>query len=87
MSSGNELHVASPVAVAGVVLIPIEKASSFSYAAKNRFWIHCSKEPVAIVVCGAEGVRAFDMEGGERSMRELFRKVAGLEAALEEHCG
>ena len=83
----SELRVASPAVVGGVVFIPIAKASSFRYAAKNRYWGQCSKEPVAIVVCDAEGIRAFDMEGDERSIRDLLGEVAGLEAALEEHCG
>ena len=80
----SELGMGKPICVNGTNIIPIEKVYLRNYAFRTGYWLYGSKEPVSIVVCDAQGVRALDMQAHELSLTELIRKVPGLEAVLEE---
>ncbi len=82
----TELRIGSPVVIAGVTLIPVERLIRHSYSHKRGFGIHIRKDPELIVVCGRAMRAAFDVDGVELRLADLIRDIEGLEAVIDEHC-
>ena len=69
--------------VAGeVTLVPIERCFIQSNTGDMGYWLSGLKEPFAIIVCDATGVRAFDTEATEISVESLIQKIPDLGALL-----
>jgi len=86
MTEHSKLRAAAPVAVAGLILIPIEQVRNFSYTARTCYYVAALKEPVAVLICGEGISKALDIEGRETALDDLILQVPGLEALLEKHC-
>ncbi|MBE9502795.1 MAG: hypothetical protein IME96_01305 [Proteobacteria bacterium] len=78
----SEFRAGAPFIMAETTIIPVEKVSVFSDKTNYGCWLHCYKEPAAIVVCNEDGIRAVDMEAKELELSELFEKTPELEKRL-----
>jgi hypothetical protein len=78
----NELRTGIPLAANQVTLVPIERFFVRSSKSDRGYWFDALKEPYAIVVCDANGIRAFDTEAIEISLASLKQRIKGLEAML-----
>ena len=74
--------VGTPVMVGSVTLLPIERVVLHSNLAGGHAWFSAAKEPYALVVRDAGGVRAIDTDAAAVSLEALREKVPGLGAVL-----
>lgn len=65
-----------------LALIAIESVESHRHRSSNGCGFSAFVEPVALVVCDPETVRALDMQGNSVDMDELRRNVPDLDAEL-----
>lgn len=72
------LQLDTPVAVGDATLMIIARLSIAADSAGYASWLHASKEPYALVIRDARGLRAQDMAGRRLSVAELIDDVAGL---------
>ena len=69
--------------VAGeVTIVPIERYCIQTVTGGMGCWLSGFKEPFAIIVSDATGIRAFDTEAMEISVDSLIRKIPDLGAVL-----
>lgn len=59
----NDQRVGKPISVKGIAIVPVEKTCVRRYGLWSVSWAHGLKEPVAIVVRDADGMKVFDVEG------------------------
>lgn len=78
----NELRVGTPVVVAGVTLIPVERLWVDATSQRQAFWLQATKEVFALVICDAQGPRAVDTGGQFLFIENLIEVVPGLQNAL-----
>ena len=78
----EELRVGNPMIVGEVTLVPIERCFIQFYTGEMGCWLSGLKDPFAIIVCDAIGMRAFDTEATEISVESLMKKVPNLCAVL-----
>ncbi len=78
----DELRAGDPMVAGEVTLVPIERCFIQSNSGEMGCWLSGLKEPFAIIVCDAIGIRAFDAEATEISVEFLIRKIPGLGAVL-----
>ena len=78
----EELRIGNPMIVGEVTLVPIERCFIQSYTGEMVCWLSGLKDPFAIIVCDAIGMRAFDTEATEISVESLMQKVPNLCAVL-----
>ncbi|MDH3420230.1 MAG: hypothetical protein OEQ25_16655 [Gammaproteobacteria bacterium] len=65
-----------------LALIAIESVEWHRHRSSSSCRFSAFVEPIALVVCGPETVRALDMQGNSVDMDELRRNVPGLDAEL-----
>ena len=75
----------TPVSIHDVTLIPVVSHRLHSYHNAMTHWTVASKEPLAIIVCDANGTRAFDMSAKEISITSLSKKIPALKPLLVSH--
>jgi uncharacterized spore protein YtfJ len=80
----SELRVGTPITVAGITLIPIERVRINCEKQSYAYWINATKEAVAVVICEPEGPRIMDVEAHERHIDELIMLVPELKSLLIE---
>lgn len=78
----NELRVGTPVVVAGITLIPVERLRVITTARRQGCWFQATKEVFAVVICDANGAHAIDVNGHSLSIDYLHEKVLELQAVL-----
>jgi hypothetical protein len=78
----KSLRAGPAVATVGVTLIPIEWIEITAQRDGGHAWWQVTKEPVAVVICEAGGVRMLDANGAPLSLEEWLPRVDGLEASL-----
>jgi len=78
----DELRAGNPMVACGVTLVPIERCSIQSDTGDMGCWLSGQKEPCAIIVCDATGVRALNMKGAEIPVEDLVQKITDLGALL-----
>jgi len=78
----DELRAGDPMVAGEVTLVPIERCFIQSNIGDMGCWLSGLKEPFAIIVCDAIGIRAFDTEATEISVGSLIRKIPDLGAVL-----
>lgn len=66
-------------------LIVIEAVDFRSSRTNQLCRVFGKVEPVALVVCGRDGIHALDMDARPAVLAHLRRDVAGLDAMLENH--
>jgi len=79
----EEIRIEAPVAVSGVILVTVVKASLNHWEHKGRLSFFSIKQPVSVVVVFPQAKRAFRISGEEISLDELAKEVPGLEEVLE----
>jgi hypothetical protein len=78
----KELRAGNPLVAGAVTIVPIECCSLHFVSWNMGCCLSGLKEPFAIIVRDADGVRAFDTEGSEISLQSLVRKIPDLEVLL-----
>ena len=79
----EEIRIETPLAVAGVTLIPIVKASLNCWHSKGCLSVFGTKQPVSVVVISPQARRAFRINGEEISLDQLTKEVPGIKEVLE----
>ena len=74
--------VGTPFMVGSVTLLAIERVVLHSHRASGHAWCSAAKEPYALVVRDANGIRAIDTDAAAVSLEALREKVPGLGAVL-----
>lgn len=76
------LRAGRPIRVGSVVLLPIERAVVRAGGGTLHAWLSAAKEPHALIVRDASGLRAVDAGGAPVALDELREGVPGLDALL-----
>ena len=76
------VRVGTPLEVGPVTLVPIERIVTQADRWKERAWFLVRKEPYAIVVRDAAGVRAVGTDAVALSLDRLREEVPELDAVL-----
>lgn len=77
-----KLRAGKPMVAGDVILVPIERCFIQSYSGDLGCWLSGLKEPLAIIVYDAIGLRAFDTESAEIPVEPLIRQIPDLGAVL-----
>lgn len=72
----------APLAVGPAILLPIERVVLSAELSAGLAWVTALKEPVALIVRDAGGIRALDIGAGPLSLDTLREKLPGLDAVL-----
>ena len=80
----SRLLAGTPLTHNGVTVIPIEKIDVCGRDMKCGYWLYGSKKAEAVVICDLQGIRAFDMQANELSLKELIKDVNGLNGLLKK---
>ena len=75
-------HAAPPVTVGSVTLLPIERVVRQSDKGNARVWCLVAREPYALVVRDAGGIRAVDTDATAVPLEELRKKIPELDGLL-----
>ena len=78
----DELSTGNPLVVGEVTLVPIERSLIHSNTGNIGCWLSGLKEPYAIIICDAIGIRAFDTEAAEIPVESLVQKIPDLVSVL-----
>lgn len=76
------LRAGQPIAVGPVTLLPIERIVLHANTGAAHGWFSAAKEPYALIVREAGGIRAIDCGAVAVSLEELREKVPELDVAL-----
>lgn len=76
------LKAGKPFVLDKITLVPIEHILTDSHNTGMLHWLTALKEPSAIVVCEATGIRCFSLEAKEISLELLIQSVPGLDELL-----
>jgi hypothetical protein len=76
------LRAAAPLTLGRLTLLPIERVVQRSSWGDARAWFSASKEPYALVVRDAAGLRVVGTGAAPLSLEVLRERVVGLDAAL-----
>jgi len=82
MEKEEKIRIETPLAVAGVTLLPIVKTSLHHWQLKDRLLFFGSSEPVSVVVVSAQARRAFRISGEEVPLDQLGKEVPSIEEVL-----
>lgn len=78
----EKLLVGRPCSMDATLLVPIERELIVTDKGERGYHVTAFKEPYAIVVRGADGIRAFNMESVEIPVAMLRQQVIGLDELL-----
>ncbi len=76
------VRAGTPITVGPITLLPIERVVLNTNRDHRRVWISAHKQPYALIVCDAGGIRAIDRDGVAVSLEALHEKVPGLDTVL-----
>lgn len=76
------LRAGKPFAIGGVTLLPIERVVIRVNRGHGRVWFAAIKEPYALALRDAGGIRAVDVDANAVPLEHLREKVPGFEAVL-----
>jgi hypothetical protein len=76
------LRAGRPLAIGSVTLLPIERTLRHAERRTARPWFIVAKEPHALIVCDARGIRALGIAATQVSLDRLREEVPGLDAIL-----
>ncbi len=76
------VRAGTPVSVGSVTLLPIERVVVRSDRGAQRVWFFVAKEPYALIVRDAGGIRAMGADAAAISLEKLREKIRGLDALL-----
>ena len=72
----------APLTIGSVTLLPIERVVLHAHGNRALRWISVAKEPYALIVRDASGVRALDGNAMAVTLDALRKTVPGLDIAL-----
>jgi hypothetical protein len=78
----DELCAGKPMVVGEVTIVPIERCYMQFVPGDIGCWLYGLKEPFAIIIFDATGVRAYDKAAIEISVSSLIQKIPELSAVL-----
>jgi hypothetical protein len=78
----DELHAGKPMIMGAVTIVPIERCYMQSVPRDIGCWLYGLKEPFAIIIFDATGIRAYDKAAIEISVSSLIKKIPDLSAVL-----
>ena len=81
-SHAETVRAGTPLRVGSVTLLPIERVVVHSDVGALGAWFTAAKEPYALVVRDAGGLRALDMGTTPVSLEALRDGIQGLDAVL-----
>lgn len=76
------VRAGAPLRVGSTTLLPIERVVVHSGVGALGAWFTAAKEPYALVVRDAGGIRALDIGAAAGSLEALREEVPGLDAVL-----
>lgn len=76
------LRAGTPFAVGAVTLLPIERVVTHAQQGKTGAWFSLVREPCALVVRDAGGIRALDTAAAAVSVAQLREKIPELDVLL-----
>ncbi len=76
------VRAGTPLRVGSVTLLPIERVVVHSGVGALGAWFTAAKEPYALVVRDAGGIRALDFGATAVSLEALREGIPGLDAVL-----
>jgi len=68
--------------IGGVALVPVERTNVLSGRGAAGCWMSAFKEPFAVLVYDAKGVRALAMDSSELALEALIAETPDLAAVL-----
>ncbi len=71
------LRAGEPLRIGNLTLLPIERVATHTGGGASHVWFSASKEPVALVVRDAKGVRSIGIET-VLSIEQLQAQIPGL---------
>ena len=78
----DELYAGKPMVAGEVTIVPIERCYVHAVPGNIGCWFNGLKEPFAIIVCDAIGIRAYDTAAIEISVASLIQKIPDLSEVL-----
>jgi hypothetical protein len=78
----DELRTGKPMVTGEVTIVPIERCYIQSIPGDMGCWLYGLKEPFAIIIFDATGIRAYDTAAIEISVASLIQKIPDLSAML-----
>jgi hypothetical protein len=78
----RKLTAGAPVFVGSVTLLPIERVVMHADMATTGAWFSVAKQPYALVVRDANGIRTLDIDAAAVSLEHLREQIPGLDALL-----
>ena len=72
----------TPLTVGSFTLLPVERVVLHSNRGDGGLWVLAYKEPRALIVRDANGIRAIGAGGVAVTLGALIEEVPGLDAAL-----
>lgn len=76
------LRAAGPLRVGDVTLVLVERAVIRSGRGDAGCWVGAFKEPFAVVLCDAGGIRALSADSTEIPLDDLIQETPNLAAIL-----
>jgi len=76
------LRAGKPLMFGDVTLVPVARAAIRSDSGEGGYWLSAFKEPYAVIVRDAGGVRAFAVDSSEIALDALIEEVPNLGAIL-----
>ena len=76
------VRAGTPFRVGSMTLLPIERVVVHSAVGALGAWFTAAKEPYALVVRDAGGIRALDIGAAAVSLEALREEIPGLDAVL-----
>ena len=81
-SRTETVRAGTPLRIGSVILLPIERVVVHSVMGALGAWFTAAKEPYALVVRDAGGIRALDIGAAAVSLEALREEIPGLDAVL-----
>ena len=75
----------TPMHADDVTLLPVVRVCHRTDKNTSGYWLTANKEPLAIIVCDSNGVRALTMASTEIAIDFLLQKIPGLDAILKPY--
>lgn len=81
-SHREAVRAGAPVTIGLVTLLPIERVVVHTFHGRSGWWFSAAKQPFALILRDAAGMRALDAEAAVVPLNRLCESVPGLEALL-----
>ena len=78
----DNLQAGKPLVADKLTLVPIERFFIHAERGSTGYWLAAHKEPHAIIICDANGIRAVNLEAKEVSLVRLAQAVPDLDTIL-----